>query len=99
MHAQMLCEESKVKLVLGEFGGGYVKPNPNAEMHESLTGAWYAAEVISKRHYNWTTGKEDRRMNLCRRRTIPPRSLIHGSAYERGGDYIRKLPSDAMRVT
>ena len=32
------------------------------------------------------------RPNLGRRRTIPPNSLIHESAYQRGGDYARHLP-------
>jgi hypothetical protein len=37
-------------------------------------------------------------MNLWRRRTIPPKSLIHESAYLRTGGYSSRLPSDAIRV-
>jgi hypothetical protein len=74
--AKLLCDDSKVDLVLGKSGGGYVKPDSTAQIHESLTGAWYLAEVIPKKHYNWATREEERRLNLCRGRTIPPRSLI-----------------------
>ncbi|MGB8555808.1 MAG: hypothetical protein WCD73_21030, partial [Pseudolabrys sp.] len=49
-----------------------------------------------KRHYNWARQKWERRPNLGRRRTIPPSSLIHESAYRRGGDYARRLPPDAI---
>jgi uncharacterized protein (DUF2235 family) len=77
----LMCDEAKVRLVLGDAGGDYAKPNPKAKMHEELKGAWHLAEVIPKRHYNWATGTEERRMNLGHRRTIPPRSLIHISAY------------------
>ncbi len=85
------------------LGGGtsrqYVPPNPQADPHESLKGWWNLAEFIPKRHYNWTKKCEERRMNLYRRRTIPKNALVHDSAYERGAEYIRKVPSTATRVS
>ena len=62
----------------------------------TLTGLWWLAEVLWKRHYNWARKKWERRLNLGRRRTIPPNSLIHELAYQRGGDYARHLPPDAI---
>ena len=38
------------------------------------------------------------RMNLGRRRTIPGKSLVHASAFERGDEYRKRLPADAIRV-
>jgi hypothetical protein len=68
-------------------------------MHESLKGFWWnVAEFVPKRHFDSKTGKERRRMNLYRRRTIPSGSLIHSSAYQRGADYANRLPADAKRV-
>ena len=61
-----------------------------------LTGLWWLADVLLKRHYNWARQKWERRPNLGRRRTIPPSSLIHELAYRRGGDYARRLPPDAI---
>ncbi len=76
----------------------YVKENPNAEMHESLQGAWNLAEFVWKKHYDWQTGKHERRMNLYRRRTIPDGALIHKSAFARKGEYTSMLPRDAVPV-
>jgi len=91
--------EGKEKEILGVgTSGQYVPPNSQADPHESLKGWWNLAEFIPKRHYNWTKKCEERRMNLYRRRTIPKNALVHDSAYERGPEYIRKVPSTATRV-
>jgi uncharacterized protein (DUF2235 family) len=92
--AGLLVDSAQMALMLGESGGGYVAPDPDAAMHESLRGLWWLAEVLWKRHYNWKERKWERRANLGRRRTIPPGSLIHESAYQRGGDYKSRLPPD-----
>lgn len=69
-----------------------------ARMHESLDTWWWPAEFIAKRHYNWTAKAWHRRMNLGRRRTIPPAALVHKSAFSLGERYIAQLPKDAVRV-
>jgi uncharacterized protein (DUF2235 family) len=85
--------------VLGQDGHGrYVAPDPRAAAHESLTGAWHLAEYVPKRHFDWTTRTMGRRMNLHRRRTLPPGSLVHISANERGDDYRTRLPADVVWV-
>src|SRR5262245_41462190 len=71
-------------------------PDANAMMHESLTGLWWLAEILWKRQYNWAKRQWERRPNLGRPRTIPPGSLIHESAYKRGGEYAKRLPPDAI---
>jgi uncharacterized protein (DUF2235 family) len=96
--AGLLTDPDRAKLILGLAGDGYAKPDPQAPMHESLKGAWNLAEYIPKRHYDWQTKKEERRMNRYRPRTIPPGSLIHTSVYERAG-YNPPLPNDAVRVS
>lgn len=95
----LLVDDEKTNLVLGNAGGGYVKPNPKDKLHQSLKGAWWLAEFLLKRHYNWKTEEWERRANLGRRRTIPPKSFIHESAYERGPEYQKRLPPDGIRTT
>ena len=53
------------------------------ERHDALTWKWWPAEFVPKRHWNWAARKWERRLNLGRRRTIPPGSLIHASALDR----------------
>jgi uncharacterized protein (DUF2235 family) len=73
-------------------------PNPDAIIHESLTGAWNIAEVIPKKHYDFEKDSWGRRMNLWRRRTIPRGALVHEAAFVRRGGYKDRLPSDAVMV-
>ena len=96
--ASLLVDTAQIDLMLGKLGTPYAPPDPNAKLHESLTLAWRPAELILKRHFNWDQQRWERRMNLGRRRTIPPGSLIHSSAFQRGGDYQARLPSDAIPV-
>jgi hypothetical protein len=65
-------------------------------MHVSLKRLWWLAEILWKRHYNWAKKKWERRLNLGQRRTIPPKSLTHESAYQRGCNCARRLPPDAI---
>jgi uncharacterized protein (DUF2235 family) len=67
-------------------------------IHESLKGFWHLAEYVPKRHFDWQTRTVSRRMNRHRRRTIPPGSLVHAAAFERGEEYCKRLPPDAVRV-
>jgi uncharacterized protein (DUF2235 family) len=96
----LLVEATRRAAVLGLDSGNnkYVHEDPQAKTHESLTGWWRLAEFIPKRHYNWKSGDDERRMNLFRRRTIPPRSLVHESVFERGPEYVKRLPADVVGV-
>jgi len=53
-----------------------------------------AAEFIPKRHYNWAQSVGKRRMNLGRRRSIPDGAHIHESAFQRGDEYSKRLPTN-----
>lgn len=97
--AGLLVDAEKTDRVMGKLGGPYASPDPNAKMHQSLTSAWWPAELIPKRHFNWQKQKWEKRMNLGRRRTIPPGSLVHQSAYDRAGGYAKRLPPDVIRVS
>ena len=85
--------------VLGRMGGKYVAPDPNGMAHESLTGLWNLAEFVPKRHYDYATGKSSYRMNLYRRRALPPKSLVHESVFKRSGNYSARIPPDAIPVS
>jgi uncharacterized protein (DUF2235 family) len=95
---ELLVDPVKVDIVLGRTDQNHAKPDPNAALHESLTGAWWLAEIILKRHYDRDTKQWGRRMNLGRRRTMPPKPLVHHAAWERAGGYSARLPADAVRV-
>jgi uncharacterized protein (DUF2235 family) len=96
--AGLLTVPQKELEVLGRGGNPqYVAASQDACLHESLTPAWWIAEFIPKKHWNWQKGAWEHRMNLFRRRTIPPGSWIHESAYLRGADYAKRLPADARR--
>jgi uncharacterized protein (DUF2235 family) len=97
--AGLSVDAVRADLVLGRSGGGYAPPDAKAVMHESLTPPWWICEFVPKRHWDWKEQKEKYQMNLFRHRTIPSGSMIHESAFDRGGDYQKRLLKDAIRVT
>lgn len=74
--ARMRFDPGRVATILGQAGGPYVPPNPNAKAHHSLTPIWWPAEFVPKRHWSSSTGTTSWRPNLFRRRTIPAGALI-----------------------
>jgi uncharacterized protein (DUF2235 family) len=97
--AGLLVNADRRAEILGQVPGTrYVAPDPQAPAHESLTGAWRLAEYVPKKHFDWHTRTIRRGMNRSRPRMIPPGSLVHAAAFERGADYRRRLPPDAVRV-
>jgi uncharacterized protein (DUF2235 family) len=96
--AGLRVDPERKEMILGRLGRPYAKPDPKACMHVSLKGAWWPAEYVFKKHYDKESGEESRRMNRGRARVIPPKSMIHQSAYDRGDRYASKLPKDAIRV-
>jgi uncharacterized protein (DUF2235 family) len=97
--AKLLVDQKKKDEILGKLPGSrYVAPDPNGMMHESLKGAWHAAEFLLKKHFDWKTRRERRRMNLYRRRTIPDGSLVHPAVFARGEEYRKKLPPDVTSI-
>jgi uncharacterized protein (DUF2235 family) len=98
--AGLLVDPDERAEVLGLTGSGkYVPAKPDAPSHESLKGVWNIAEFIPKRHWNWKTSTWEHRMNLYRRRSIPPGSLVHDAAYLQGPDYQKRIPADSIRVS
>jgi len=97
-HVGLLVDAAERDRVLGRSDRGHAPPDPNAVAHESLTGLWNVAEFVPKRHFNWQTGREERRMNLFRRRTIPADAVVHWSVFERGGGYAERLPRQAAML-
>jgi uncharacterized protein (DUF2235 family) len=92
----LIYDVVRKETVLGERGRGYVKPNPKADAHESLKGWWLLAEAVWKKHYDRQTKVTSRRINLGRRRTWPSKPSVHRSACDRGEEYAKRLPQDAI---
>jgi uncharacterized protein (DUF2235 family) len=97
--AGLIVDPTKMDFVLGRSGADYVPADPNAKMHKSLAGLWWAAEILPKRHFNWSKKEWEHRMNLGRPRTIPPKSLVHESVFQRLGYKPPNLPADAIPTT
>ena len=70
-------------------------PDPNAKMHDELVAHpwWWIAEIVPKRHYDWSSRRRDWRLNRGRRRRMPDGSTIHDSVLRRSG-YSPDLPRD-----
>jgi len=77
---------------------GGTAPTAPAAPHESLKGWWHLAEYVPKKHFDRQAQTESRRMNRHRRREIPRQSFVHAAAFERGEEYCKRLPPDAVRV-
>jgi uncharacterized protein (DUF2235 family) len=93
----LLVDSEKEDLVMGKTAGSsYAPPDVNARAHESLSGLWEIAEYVPKRRYDWATGTTHWTMNHGSRRSIPPGSFVHESAFQRGGEYASRLPADVI---
>jgi uncharacterized protein (DUF2235 family) len=97
--AGLLADPERVELVLGRRGEGYAVAHPGACLHESLRGFWKLAEYVPKRHWDAATRTEGWRINAFRRRSWPPRPVVHDAAWLRDGDYAACLPQDAVRLS
>jgi uncharacterized protein (DUF2235 family) len=96
--AGLLVDQSKVDNIVGYAPQSpAVEPSVEDPVHETLTLAWWPAEFLLKPYYDRAKAKHTVRMNLGRRRTVPPGSLVHESAFLRGADYMKRLPPDAIK--
>ena len=93
--AGLLIDRARLEEVMGRTGETYAKADPDAMLHESLTAVWWPVEFVLKKHWNWTKGREERRMNLGRRRTLPKVPLVHAVAFARKG---YQVPDGAIKV-
>jgi uncharacterized protein (DUF2235 family) len=84
--------------IFGLTSSSWVKPDPAAPAHEELDFRWIPLEFIPVPQYNWKEGRARYRLPLGRRRVIPPRSLVHDSAFARGDGYRSRLPADVVLV-
>lgn len=88
-------DSAKVDRILGRTQPEFARPDPNAKLHESLTGGWRLAEILPKRH--WSPTGTSWRPNLGARRKVPDGALVHWSVYERAG-YSFVPPLGATRI-
>jgi len=95
--AGMDFDPSRVNLVLGRSGKGYARPDANASLHNSETWPWWPAEFIFKRHWNHDKNRYEWRPNLFRRRKFSVSPVVDDSAWQRDGEYARRLPGDAVK--
>ncbi len=98
--AGLLLSKNTVDLILGQRGQGYVPPDPDALLHNSLTRWWQPVELVPKRHWDQDLRKSEWRANRSRHRTWPPQPVVHDAAWHRhNGAYAENLPIDAIRLS
>ena len=97
--AGLQVDDEKVALILGERGGGFVPPDPNGPMHNSMSAAWRIVEYVPKPHWDSKTETREWRRNLARQRTWPEKPCVDDGAWQRGGGYSDRLPADAVRLS
>jgi len=61
----------------------YVRPDPDAMIHESLKGPWWILEIFPHRIYNKRDERPHWAIPLGQHRVIPEGSLIHKSVFDR----------------
>ena len=76
-----MVREAAIAGLLVNMGPG-VGEGASTALHESLTGWWRLAEFLPKPHWDFDTGKQEWRMNLFRRRTMPDDAFVHESALD-----------------
>jgi uncharacterized protein (DUF2235 family) len=98
--AGLILNKDTVDLILGQRGQGYVPPNPDACLHNSLTRWWWLVEFVPKPRWDPVKGQTEWRRNRARHRTWPPQPVVHDAAWQRhNGIYSQNLPSDAIRLS
>jgi uncharacterized protein (DUF2235 family) len=98
--AGLYLSQTKVPEILGtSTGSAYQRASVDFPLHESLKGWWQLSEFIPKPHYDYATKQTTWQANLFARRVLPPNAWVHESAYLRGGEYVKRLPPGAQRVS
>jgi len=97
--AGLCLVQSRVDEILGVSPGSHYQSASVAfPLHNSLTGWWRLAEFIPKPRYDYATKQTTWRPNLFARRMLPPNAWVHESAYLRGTEYTKRLPTGAQQV-
>jgi hypothetical protein len=78
-------ETDRLRDVLGLTSKNYLRANPNGKLHNSMTSFWPFFEFVPKRVYDPQSQIWPWRINLFRRRQVPPDGLVHESAFLRTG--------------
>ncbi len=105
-HAGLSVDAAKEAMILGTAAGSpYVKADPNALVHDSLTWNWKPLEYYPKLHREQVVVngvvqtkngkpeyKNSRYANLGRRRRTPVYYDIHDSVLQRDPAYVQALP-------
>jgi len=94
--AGLLIDPARLDDVLGRHGGSYAPPSPAAKVHYGMSPAWWLAEFVPKKHWDFTKGKWAWRANLFRRRTYPEAPVVHDVAWAIP-DYV--LPPGAVKLS
>jgi len=92
--AGLLVDETAAATLAASSGTPADLPRLHDKLRENAL--WWILEFLPFPHYDYAIGKTSWRMNRARRRTIPPGSFIHSSAYARGPDYVRLLPPNGI---
>lgn len=91
--AQGLLVEQSAKAALLGNDLHYARPDPIARSHSSLTWGWWLMEFLPRRRWFRADSRYHWRMNLFRRRVVPPGAVLHSSVGTRWSRVSRYRPA------
>lgn len=95
----LLVEDDRVSEVLGTAqGSSYCPADPQAKLHNSLSGFWRLAEFWPKKRWNSSLKRHDFAPNLFARRQMGPAPIVHDVAWKIDS-YSVRLPNGAIRLS
>lgn len=91
MKAQLLIDPQRLDEVLGIPPSPYAPASPDAKVHYRMQPWWWAlTEFMPKKHWNFDKQAWEWRANLFRRRTLPPKPIVHDVAWQIPGYVVPK---------
>jgi uncharacterized protein (DUF2235 family) len=88
----LLFVPERLREMLGQGATAYIKPDPNAALHDSLTGFWWFLEFVPKKRFDPQSKTWHYRVNLFARRRIPDGAAVHEAVFARRG-YREQCPN------
>lgn len=89
----LLFDVTRTKEMFGLGHSGYIAPDPNGPIHNSMTGFWRFLELVPKKTFDPDSKTWKRRINFFRHRSIPDGANVHESAVLRAAPYRANCPN------
>lgn len=96
--AGLLLDPAKTEEILGRGKNpATVKPDADGPIHDSMSFLWNLLEYVPRPR--WKNGERVWQANEGRRRSLPPKPVVHDGAWARTDGYAATLPPDAVKLS